>query len=57
MLYSYINDKHLYHRKDSSNWKNIISVLSDSYSWNVIEAQKYKDMMVDDYALDFAKDL
>jgi len=56
LLNSFINDKHLYHRKDI-DWNNIISVLSDSYSWEVIEVSKYKNLVSDDFALKFWKNL
>lgn len=55
MLYSYINDKQLYHRKDTEDWKSIISVMSENYDWPVLEAEKYKKMMIDDVALKYAR--
>ena len=57
MLNSYFNDKHLYSRKDSESWENIISVLSSDYRWKVLEAKKYKKILIDDYALDFSQNI
>lgn len=55
MLYSYINDRHLYHRKDSKTWKNIISLLSEGYEGEVIDAHEYKNHLTDDYGLQYGR--
>ena len=57
ILYSYINDKRLYKRKDSENNKDIISILSDYYDWKVIEADRYKKYLFDDLWLKFWKEI
>ena len=57
MLYSYINDRHLYHREDSFDNSDVVSVISRWYTEKVMEAQKYKDLMVDDEALKYWKNL
>jgi len=57
ILYSYINDKHLYHRADTSTGKNIISILNPDFPWKVIDAKVYKNLMIDDEALIYARGL
>ena len=57
MLYSFFNDKHLYNRKDLKTGKNIISILSDSYKWEVIDANIYRDLLVDDFGLKYSKNI
>jgi len=57
MLDSYLNDKHLYIRKDSETEKSIISILSDDYKWKVIDAKNYKKYIIDDLWLDFWKNI
>lgn len=53
MLYSYINDKHLYNRIDDLSGKNIVSVITPEYEWKVYKAEEYKKMILDDYWLKF----
>ncbi|MDD5770580.1 MAG: hypothetical protein PHE25_06420, partial [Candidatus Gracilibacteria bacterium] len=57
MLYSYINDKHLYHRIDDLSGKNIISNITPEFDSQVYKAEDYKKMILDDYGLKFAKDI
>ncbi len=57
MHYSYINDKHLYHRKDTEDWKNLISIFSEDYKWEVLEANKYKKYLLDDFWLKHSKEI
>jgi len=57
MLYSYLNDRHLYHREDSLSGDKVVSIYSADYSWDIVEAQKYKDMMVDGHALKYGREL
>lgn len=57
LLYSFFNDKHLYNRKDKKTWKNIISILSDEYSWEVIEANSYRNLLVDDLWFNYWKEI
>lgn len=61
LIYSFLNDKHLYNRKDINSWKNIISIISEDYKWEVIEANTYRELLVDDlwfkYWNDFSDDI
>lgn len=57
MLNSYLNDRHLYFRKDSESGENIISILSDNYKWNVLEAKKYTKSLFDDLWLKYWKNI
>ena len=57
LLYSYLNDRHLYRRKDSETGEDIISIMSEHASWKVIEAKRHKQMMADDFGLAYAKDI
>jgi len=57
LLYSLLNDKHLYHRKDSKTWRKIISTYSESFSWDIYEANKYKKLVLDDFGLKFSKEI
>lgn len=56
-LYSYINDKHLYNRKDSKTGKNLISILSEDYNWEVIDANNYRIQLVDDLWFKYSKEI
>ena len=53
LLYTYLNNKHLYHRKDSQTWNKIISTYSDWYDGKVIDANAYKKLVWDDIWLKF----
>lgn len=57
LLNSLLNDKHLYHRKDTRNSNNIISIHSDGYLWDVYEVKDYKKLILDDIALDYWVDI
>ncbi|MDP2090627.1 MAG: hypothetical protein Q8K30_03425 [Candidatus Gracilibacteria bacterium] len=56
-LYSYINDKHLYNRKYSKTGNNIISILSEDFSGEVIEANNYRNSLVDDLGFKYSKEI
>lgn len=56
LLNTYLNDKHLYSRKDSQTGKNIISLYSEAYKWKVIDAHAYKKLISDDIWLKFGKE-
>ena len=57
LLNSYLNDKHLYNRVDSKNWKKIISIFSEDFNWKVIDAKEYKKFILDDRWFLFWKDI
>jgi hypothetical protein len=57
MLYSYINDKHLYHRKDDLSDTRIISSITPEFDGKVYKAEEYKKMILDDFGLTFGRDI
>lgn len=57
MMYTYINDKHLYNRKSTKTGENIVSVISDDYEWIVLKAEDYKQMILNDEFLNFKSDI
>ena len=57
MLYSYINDKHLYHRKDDFSWSQIVSSITPEFEGVVYKAEDYKKMILDDFWLDYGMDI
>ncbi len=57
ILYSHINSSHLYHRKDTEDWKKLISTFSEDYKWEVLEANKYKKYLLDDFWLKYTKEI
>ena len=57
LLNSLLNDKHLYHRKDSKTWEKIISIHSEWFLWKVYDAKNYKKLILDDFGLNVWKNL
>ena len=57
LLNIFINNKYLYHRKDSKSNKKLISLISEDFEWDVIDVNDYKKLLVDDFAIKFQKDL
>jgi len=54
---SSINDRHLYSRIDSETREDLVSILSPNYTWKIIEAKRYKKMLINDYALNHTQDI
>ncbi len=57
LLNSFLNDKNLYHVKDNSDNKNIISIHSGETCVNIMEVNKYKRYILDDKWFDYAMDI
>ncbi|USN59150.1 MAG: hypothetical protein H6767_03560 [Candidatus Peribacteria bacterium] len=58
MLYSYINDRHLYHRLDFRTGKKIVSVISEAYTESeVLDAVEYNQLATDDMGLEYGQQL
>lgn len=57
LLFSSLNDRHLYIREDTEKKNKLISILSENYEWDVFEVNRYKDYLTDDYALMFWQEI
>ena len=57
LLYSFLNDRHLYRRKDDETGEHMISIMSEYASWTVIEAKRHKQLMADDFGLEYGRDV
>jgi len=57
LLNSLLNDKNLYRREDSKTWKSIISIFSEDFHWDVMDVKSYKQFILDDGGLDYAKNI
>lgn len=55
--HSYINNKHLYHRKDDETGENIISTSSQFSKHKIFEAKRHQEMMTNDYSLGYSEDI
>jgi len=57
LLYSFLNDRYLYRRKDSETWASLISIRSEHVSGKVIDANTHKILKADDFGLKYGRDI
>lgn len=57
LLYTFLNDRHLYRRKDSVTNEPLISTMSEFSEGPIIEAKRYKQLMADDFGIEYGREI